>query len=472
MNHKQALLEFFTPFSKVLNEDKDEKGNTTALHVEVKWQQADKVNGNNRFYPRALLQREIDRILPMANEGKIYGCSYHPEKEAEVDDVSHLWESFRLNEAGEAVGVVKVVPTEPRGKNVITILKNGGQLGMSSRGFGTLTKRERVVEGGTKVEYDEVNDDFKLKSPGDFVLSPSVIDAGTRKILESRWSKIEDSEEPMERKMNELKTLEELRKAHPELVKELDTKISEMESQITALSEERDQLKEDLEVTEELVLGYIDAAREAIRYFADLPGVVEGDDEEKPGDDEEDAEDVDGEEEEPTAEGKVPAGLAAYQAKKKKKAAPAADDSEGDDQSGKDNNEGLTPAEKELKELKEKIAADELAAKVASTINEAVKGEDDVHKKFILEKLVAIKFAKVEDVAAKYEEAKTEVGKMIAEIERAKILATGTTPKGHIENPEGSAKLTEEQKETRWRAALASGYKGTLEEYVKTVLSL
>jgi hypothetical protein len=58
---------------------------------------------------------------------------------------------------------------------------------MSSRGTGSTTKKEEVVDG-KKITIEEVNPDFRLLSPGDFVLSPSVPDAGTLRMIESRMN--------------------------------------------------------------------------------------------------------------------------------------------------------------------------------------------------------------------------------------------------------------------------------------------
>ncbi len=178
------LLEVIEPKCRVLTEEVDEKTNERVLRVAVKWQHSDIINGNRRRYPKAILQREIDRLTPLIKEGKVSGASFHPEKMGELDDISHLWESIKMEQDGSCTGVVKVIPTA-RGKNAQAIIKAGGHIGMSSRGTGTITQKEEVVDG-KRVKVDEINSDYVLLSPGDFVLSPSVPGAGTVRLMESK----------------------------------------------------------------------------------------------------------------------------------------------------------------------------------------------------------------------------------------------------------------------------------------------
>lgn len=154
------------------------------MRVQVKWQHAGIINGNRRRYSKEILAREIDRLSPLIKEGKVHGSSFHPKDSAEVDDVSHIWESIRMESDGSCVGVVKIIPTS-RGRNCQVLIKAGGWIGMSSRGRGTSTQKEEVVDG-KKIKVDEINPDFQLISPGDFVLGPSVPDAGVLRMMESR----------------------------------------------------------------------------------------------------------------------------------------------------------------------------------------------------------------------------------------------------------------------------------------------
>jgi len=453
---KQALLEFSAPKCKILEEVVDENSKERVMRVEVKWQHAGIINGNRRRYSKEILAREIARLTPMIEAGSVMGASYHPQNDAEVDDVSHIWESVKMAEDGECTGVVKVLPTE-RGRNAQAIIKYGGHIGMSSRGFGTTTRKEEVVDG-KKVMIDEINPDFQLKSPGDFVLTPSVPDAGVRRMLESRLNDGMDSEDSKGDTMS-YRTLEDLRTAQPELVKPLDDEINSLKEEVKGLKEqlttaldEITSLKEKVTSFEKDVQVVSEGIRNAISVLGKLPGVFE--------------------EEEPagTSDPGTPATAPVV-------APPVADP-----------NKLVPDAEKEalkveiatLKAEKEAKAQAEAQAANEKAVTEALKGilekEIPEYKKLIEAELIKdgkCLIEKVEDVAAKVTSTKEAISTRIAEEEKSKIRATGTDDKGHITDPEGKSKrLTEEEVKSRWEAALKAGYKGTLEKYSRDVLKL
>jgi hypothetical protein len=70
----------------------------------------------------------------------------------------------------------------------------------------------------------------------------------------------------------------------------------------------------------------------------------------------------------------------------------------------------------------------------------------------------------------------SDTRKKIANLKTAavkeKIAKSGLGSKGVIPNPEGpSTGLTESQVRSRWQEAMKAGYKGTLEQYSKSVLN-
>lgn len=174
------LYEFELVKANILEDKVDEKTGERVMKAEVKWQHADIVNGNNRSYPKHVLKREIERLGEDIRKGKILGCHFHPKGDAEINDVSHIWEDIKMEEDGSCTGVIKILPTSS-GKNAMTILRNGGFVGLSSRGNGTT---KSVTKNGKT--YEEVGDDYVLKSPGDMVLSPSVQDATVVRVLENK----------------------------------------------------------------------------------------------------------------------------------------------------------------------------------------------------------------------------------------------------------------------------------------------
>lgn len=195
---KEHLIE-----SQLLDAEILEESKSGVLKVKVKFQHAGIVNNNNRRYGKEIMQREINKIQDAIKEGKVYGAAYHPKSgEAEVPDVAMIWKEAKMEKDGSCVGVADILPTL-YGSNAITILKAGGKLGLSSRGYGTTTRR--TEDGKT---FQDVNDDFQLKTPGDIVLSPSVADAQIQKIVESQANNFDNeekeelTEEQKERELN------------------------------------------------------------------------------------------------------------------------------------------------------------------------------------------------------------------------------------------------------------------------------
>ncbi|MFX1532797.1 MAG: hypothetical protein ACFFDI_01035 [Promethearchaeota archaeon] len=189
------------------------------LKLGVKWQHADIINGNNRLYRRPTLEREILRIQKDLKIGKIFACAYHPKSgSAEVPDVAAIWREAKIERDGSCTGVIEFVGTQA-GKDAMAIYKSGGKLGISSRGYGTTSQK---VENGKA--YQEVNDDFILKSPGDIVLSPSVPDAGVKEMIEQMGDNFEFTEEELK---NRKITLKDLKEQHPEILEQHRKEIEE-----------------------------------------------------------------------------------------------------------------------------------------------------------------------------------------------------------------------------------------------------
>jgi hypothetical protein len=229
----KPLLEIISPQCKILSESIDGATKERVMKLAVKWQHAGIINANKRRYSKEILQREITRLTPLMEQGKVYGSSFHPKDNGEVDDVSHLWESVKMESDGACVGVIKVVPTTT-GSNVHVIVKAAGWLGMSSRGYGTVTAKQETIDG-RKMTVDEVNSDYILKSPGDFVLDPSVSDAGVLEMMEAK----EHPGRLPKPSMNSLKVLEPINIAK-EVVREgiwwaTDDKLEEEARYIMAL---------------------------------------------------------------------------------------------------------------------------------------------------------------------------------------------------------------------------------------------
>jgi len=146
----------------ILSEGKTKDGNI--MNVLVPFTQTDVENSNGRIYPRAIMQREVDRVSKDISDGRMLGTADHPKSgSTELDKVSHIVKKMWLEKDGKGWASLSILDTNT-GKNLKTIIKAGGKLGISTRGFGTQNSNSKLV-----------NDDYRLTGL-DVVANPSYKD--------------------------------------------------------------------------------------------------------------------------------------------------------------------------------------------------------------------------------------------------------------------------------------------------------
>lgn len=134
-----------------------------------KLQEGDRQNGNGRIYPTGILSREIDNYKQLVKDMRALGELDHPESSIiNLNNVSHLVLDVWM-EGKVVMGKLKVLDT-PSGKILRSLIEGGAQLGISSRGLGSVEQRS----GKTMVQ-----DDFQLIC-FDIVSDPSTPDAYMR----------------------------------------------------------------------------------------------------------------------------------------------------------------------------------------------------------------------------------------------------------------------------------------------------
>jgi hypothetical protein len=136
--------------------------------------QAEQVNRNRRVYPKKVLEKAVGKYLTeYVNKGRAVGELNHPDGPTiNLDKVSHRITELSWN-GDDVVGKALILNT-PMGNIVKGLLEGGCQLGVSSRGMGTVA---------SKNGRSEVNDDFTL-STVDIVQDPSAPSAFVNGILE------------------------------------------------------------------------------------------------------------------------------------------------------------------------------------------------------------------------------------------------------------------------------------------------
>jgi len=132
-------------------------------------------NRNGRVYPVQVLENEVNRyVTEKVSKNKAYGELGHPDGPViNLHRVSHKIVELK-KEGNDFVGKAKIMDT-PMGKIVKNLIDEQCQLGVSSRGMGTLKDNRGVAE---------VQRDFQLATAGDIVADPSAPGAFVEGILE------------------------------------------------------------------------------------------------------------------------------------------------------------------------------------------------------------------------------------------------------------------------------------------------
>lgn len=153
----------------------EEKAGKKSLYIEGIFLQADIKNRNGRCYPMETLTKEVSRYNESyIKKGRALGELGHPDgPTVNLDRVSHMITSLKC-EGSNFVGKAKILET-PMGKIACSLIDSGVQLGVSSRGIGSLVEKNGV-------RY--VSDDFMLATAADIVADPSAPDAFVNGIME------------------------------------------------------------------------------------------------------------------------------------------------------------------------------------------------------------------------------------------------------------------------------------------------
>ena len=142
--------------------------------IEGVFAQADQKNRNGRVYPKAIMEKAVGKyVTDQVSKKRAVGELNHPEgPTVNLDKVSHLITDLKF-EGNDVVGKAQILDT-PMGQIVKGLLEGGVQLGVSTRGMGSLEQRNGAMY---------VKDDFIL-STVDIVQDPSAPDAFVNGIME------------------------------------------------------------------------------------------------------------------------------------------------------------------------------------------------------------------------------------------------------------------------------------------------
>ena len=157
--------------------EQDEKTGKKNYKLKGVFMQSEIKNRNGRVYPFEVLDKEVKRYnKEFIEQNRAYGELGHPDgPTVNLDKVSHMVTSLQPD-GKNFIGEAKVMST-PMGNIVKNIMDDGGKLAVSSRGMGSLTKKNGA---------NYVNNDFYLATAADIVADPSAPNAFVDGIMEGK----------------------------------------------------------------------------------------------------------------------------------------------------------------------------------------------------------------------------------------------------------------------------------------------
>jgi hypothetical protein len=167
----KLITELYEDNLNYVTEEKNGKKNTV---IEGIFMQAESKNRNGRVYPRGVMESAVNKyVTEQVNRGRAVGELNHPEGPTiNLDKVSHRITELKWD-GNNVMGKALVLDT-PMGQIVKGLVEGGVQLGVSSRGMGTLVNRNGV---------NVVGNDFILATV-DIVQDPSAPEAFVNGIME------------------------------------------------------------------------------------------------------------------------------------------------------------------------------------------------------------------------------------------------------------------------------------------------
>lgn len=161
-----------------ISEAKGEDGKKQYF-IEGVFMQGDIKNRNGRMYPAEVLDKEVKRYNETyVAKNRAYGELGHPQGPTiNLERVSHMITDLK-REGSNFIGRAKIMTETPYGAIVKSLMDEGAQLGVSSRGMGSLKTNKKGIA--------EVQGDFYLATAADIVADPSAPDAFVSGIMEGK----------------------------------------------------------------------------------------------------------------------------------------------------------------------------------------------------------------------------------------------------------------------------------------------
>lgn len=198
---KQLLIQTFTWLNPAGNKKplkQSMKIIDGKLFITGRIQFANKLNGNERYYPRPVLQKAIQDFQVKIKRRLAYCEMDHPDSDIiSVERITALITQIHW-EGDEVIGTLQVLSNR-RGEDIRRVLiEDQGSISISSRGLGSLLRTQKG---------DQVQDDYQITT-WDLVIDPSTPYAtfwspkAIKQSLEEKVQKLIQNKPIVEKKKN------------------------------------------------------------------------------------------------------------------------------------------------------------------------------------------------------------------------------------------------------------------------------
>jgi hypothetical protein len=193
----------------------EETDGKKSMYISGPFLVSEQKNKNGRMYKYDTLKKEVNRYTEeYIRKNRAFGELGHPETPTiNLDRVSHMIVSLSEN-GTNWIGKAKILDT-PMGNIARNLIEGGAQLGVSSRGMGSL----KNVNG-----VNIVQGDFHLATAADIVADPSAPGAFVHGIMEGKEWMLVDG---VWTEIDHVEAIQEIRKASKHEIEQVSLRIFE-----------------------------------------------------------------------------------------------------------------------------------------------------------------------------------------------------------------------------------------------------
>lgn len=184
------------------------KDGKSAKYIHGVFMEYNTKNRNGRMYKEDVMRSAVNKyVTEKVSRNCAYGELNHPSgPQIDLERACILINSLDMQSGGKVIGKARITET-PTGQVVRGLLESGANLGVSSRGLGSL----KEING-----INEVQNDFRLVTAADVVADPSAPNAYVQGVMENvDWLYNETTGEYVENIKQELrkKSVKEIEEA-------------------------------------------------------------------------------------------------------------------------------------------------------------------------------------------------------------------------------------------------------------------